>query len=565
MKIILTYRIVGWFFIIVSIGAFIVLSPDFSTILSQISQNFTQKLSEDYNRFSIRNHHNILVLYFAAISLLTGCLLVCKKDQVQSFLYHIYKACRQAYLFLRQLPHRYKIILGVLLLINIILKLYLVLNMPVFVDEAWTYWVFSQKGWLTSMSYYPAPNNHILHSLLTNISILLPIDKLIALRLPNFIINILDVVLFFIVFSKLFNQKISIFLTTIFSFSFPVFYYGYIARGYMIYLGAFMILFYLGIRILQYRKFTNYQASLWFAGSVIGFWSLPAFLYPAASLVVFISLYLYQKNKISVLHKFLKTNLIVVISVFLLYLPVLLVSGYKSLTANPYVSAWSRISVLRNLDEHFESTSRFLFNMPLWLSIPVFAGLIYYFYKHKWGIEIRFTLFIILVAPLIMLLHATVPMPRIWIYWLIPVFYILGILVQDRLLPKLSTNKLFALSLLIALLGIGVFFIRIRSYEADSFYAKDLTAYFDTHKPENLYIGQNTYLGTSVLFNFKSREKKLTYQEFFTDLNENDLQKFDYFLLRKKLDSNYCQKHHLKPVKVSNVKQNIHYLYQKSD
>ena len=75
-----------------------------------------------------------------------------------------------------------------LLLVPVSGIFYYAIVMPVCYDEGLTYLYFTSKGIFSSMSFYPEPNNHILHSLLTNLTIHLPFgDTEFRLRLPSLI------------------------------------------------------------------------------------------------------------------------------------------------------------------------------------------------------------------------------------------------------------------------------------------------------------------------------------------------------------------------------------------
>jgi len=519
-------------------------------VFSRISNNFSRILPVDFTLFSLSDYIDIYKFYFGILISLTGLILFFFPKKIQFFFKSLIGDIFRFFVFFKQLPKDIKLKLGLILLVNFIVKLFLVITRPVFTDEAWTYWLFSQNDVLTSMSFYPAPNNHILHSILTNVSVLLPIDLLIALRLPNFFITLMSVLVFFVLFSKLFRVQTALILTGIFSFGFAVMYYSYVARGYMLYLLAFLVLFYITVQSLKNRNFTKKKAVWWFVVSIIGFWTIPAFLYPYFSSFIFLVIFLLIIKNRQALYRFLFVNLAVAFGVLLVYAPVLMVSGIRSLVGNPYVSPLSRLSVIRNFDENFEATTNLLFNLPLTVSFMLFVFVSYFLHKNKkFERKLMYAYFLVFMSPVLMLTHSVVPMPRIWIYWLVPVFYILGIVLEQLFLTRLEFKHIYIGMIGIILIQIFVFFYKLPAFDSESIYAQKLSTYLKQQRIRNLYIDEDAYLGTNILFEFKRNERPLNHQFFFRKIDSPDISKFDFFLLRPSVNEQFVKKNYLKLVK----------------
>jgi hypothetical protein len=73
------------------------------------------------------------------------------------------------------------LILIIFSVFNIIKKL----NFPVYIDEASTYIDYTSKGLWISLSKYYEPNNHVFFSLIVTLFQKLPIDPLLAMRIPT--------------------------------------------------------------------------------------------------------------------------------------------------------------------------------------------------------------------------------------------------------------------------------------------------------------------------------------------------------------------------------------------
>ncbi|MFT3796805.1 hypothetical protein [Flavobacterium sp.] len=88
--------------------------------------------------------------------------------------------------------------LALLLAIPLAASVYYALQMPVSYDEAWTFLNFTRKGFVASASHYPAPNNHVLHSLVTNLTYHLPgLSNLFKMRISVLCVNLVSMVLLY--------------------------------------------------------------------------------------------------------------------------------------------------------------------------------------------------------------------------------------------------------------------------------------------------------------------------------------------------------------------------------
>lgn len=186
------------------------------------------------------------------------------------------------------------ILAGIFLLINLVFRIFYAIETPIFYDEAWTYLNFTNKGILYSATIYPAPNNHVLHSILTNLSYHLPFSETLNLRLPSIFLGTLSVFFLFVVFGKLFNKKAALILIIIYTSLTPVLMYNFMARGYSFILFFFILGFYAASQIIQKYKQTDlikYYVLLSISG-ILGVFTMPSFLYPFFSLNSFLLFFL---------------------------------------------------------------------------------------------------------------------------------------------------------------------------------------------------------------------------------------------------------------------------------
>ena len=103
-------------------------------------------------------------------------------------------------------PGYIKIFLGIVTLIAVILRLYII-NDPIGYDEAYTFINFSSKPFKFILADYHAPNNHILNSVLIGIIYRILGDHIWIVRVPAFIASVLGVPVSFILLRDVFLQR----------------------------------------------------------------------------------------------------------------------------------------------------------------------------------------------------------------------------------------------------------------------------------------------------------------------------------------------------------------------
>jgi len=386
---------------------------------------------------------------------------------------------------------KYLLALFIVVLVSLFLRLHYAINYPISYDEAWTYINFTEKGLLSSISFYPSPNNHVLHSVLTNLSYYLPFTQTVNLRLPSIIISVFSVFIFYLSFRKLFNDKISIYLTLMFSFLYPVIYYGYLARGYSLIILSFIISFYGTLRlaeVVEKRGEARWRYLFYLSfGAVLGLYSIPSFLYPYFSLTTFLVLiFVYcQDNK--ALKRLLVSMLIVTAITIALYSPIFIVSGFWSIASNPDVQTIPRIDVMSDLYDHFISTIRFMFYYEWMFWVIVFLS-IFSLINTNNNYKIKLAVYAIFISPLILLAHSVIPFERTWVYLVIPVLFLLGVFINHFFAKG---GRVITISVVMVVIASGVSYgSYIRDYRVSE--AANMTVFsFEADKLSKFLISKN--------------------------------------------------------------------------
>lgn len=428
----------------------------------------------------------------------------------------------------------------ILVTFTLVIKIYLAIYTPIHYDEAFTYLHFTSEGFLRSATFYPAPNNHVLHSLLTNISYYLPFSETFNLRLPVILISSITSFLLFYCFTRLTTGKIAFIITLIFSFLNPVIYYGYNSRGYYLVLLFFLISFYAIIQIIRNREEPLEQKHyfvVFTCSSILGFYTMPSFLYPFLSLESFLFFTSLLTNSKKLLHYLFYSILLTGLGVALLYGPIIIVSGIESLTNSNSVVPVPRSEVLSDLSSHFASTYEYLFSLNFkFIYLFLIFLIIYLLFKKIRPLEVILCFYIIIFCPLIIILHSLIPFPRTWIFIIIPVLYLLSLFLQGIENFYKIERVVFSGAILISFMHLHIFWDTIRTRETFSYEAEKLSAYLMNYDPKNIYI-ENDLIDINLAYLFLTKGENVR-------IFENDpllKRDYDFLIIGKKTEtfSNY--------------------------
>lgn len=247
------------------------------------------------------------------------------------------------------------------------------LSQPLRLDEAASILKSGIKGIWTSWSYYPSPNNHVLHSFLVSISGSIGGWEPSVLRMPAFLAACLTLLALWWFVRQEHGSLAAALATGLFATS-PLFLeYATNARGYTL-LTLFFVLLLLHGRALVRRPNAN---KLWMSQAVIsalGFLTTPIMAFPVAITVTWMLMLRYRQGGIAGLLPFTVKMAVwfcITLAITLvLYAPVLLVSGFDALFNNPYVNAeawgvgaWT-----------YESIGGLIFSWVMWYRVtPLWA------------------------------------------------------------------------------------------------------------------------------------------------------------------------------------------------
>ncbi len=412
------------------------------------------------------------------------------------------------------------------------------LSLPVSFDEAWTYLNFSTKDFFVSLSYYPAPNNHILHSLITNFTtFILPSFPLLSLRLPTIIISILTSLFLLYSITKHHSKKVSIIITGVSSLLFMNIYYSYMSRGYALVLMFFILSLHFTLNL--HKNTSSNRDWYWLTiCSILGFFTMPSYLY---AFVIINTILLAATCTKSAILRQLKFTFITIIVVFILYLPTIIVSGLDSLISNKFVTPIPREDVLSRLPQFlFESLESIMgFNSYISLILILISFVV--FIKNKQWFHTKTLIILITLPPLLLLAHSVIPFSRTFNYYGFLIILLFSISIRS-IIEKVKLSVTIIALIFIQFLLIFNFNARIYKYEKYSILANELNSKI-AHKGSSYLV--NSGLIDAYLLYYLKTENVTNYNIEYSPtsrLNADTINKSNYILTDRNVDDTKMKK-----------------------
>lgn len=302
------------------------------------------------------------------------------------------------------------------------MRVYYLLSFPLMEDEAFSYTHFVDKGFFVTSSYYPGPNNHVFYNQLAWTMSWFSDDPFWIMKLPTFIFGLIVPIVMCFFLLKHFNFTISMMTTLLFSFSLNVTVYSVIGRGYMLMILLMMIMIIAMINIIRENDIKFYNG-VFVMTAVLGFYTVPVFLYPFVSIVVFAFNFGLFRRGVNVKWIVIDTFWVGVWTL-ILYSPILVMNGFGAVVSNDWVRpTMSYGEFFSSLPEYFASVSNWLWDVErggIYISLVVFGFSIYALMNRiktsKW-----FWFYMIVSVSLmpifILIIQKVQPAERIWTYF----------------------------------------------------------------------------------------------------------------------------------------------------
>jgi len=433
--------------------------------------------------------------------------------------------------------NKYSLIL--LLLLPIASAVFYALTLPVSFDEAATFLLFTNKGLAEAVTHYPAPNNHVFHSVITNITKHLPfLSDLLKLRISAIIIHITTLIVLYQFVSKHFSKKMALATLALSSMLFLNMYYSYMSRGYSLVNLFFVCSLFCSFNLIKGENTTKNWLLLSIF-SILGFYTMPSYLYPFLTLNALIfALYpsYFKKQQFAVL--------VVTIIVFLLYLPIIINDGLNAITDNPYVKSIGFFHTVKSLPLFYLFTIEEITGIHWSIIILLLSIAVYWILKSKNTTNIAFAILFILAPIVLLSLQQVIPFARVFNYYGFVIILLILIPFKDKI-ETLNLSTLLPVLLLIQ----GLFWLnfesKIYAYE-DKDQALNITA--DKIIPK--IIGDKKYLSNHSLLTYNLEFELITkgYTNYeikeveYKEISADTISKFDFVIINTEADKTISKK-----------------------
>lgn len=494
----------------------------------------TNKDSSKVEKLLTLNRYRSVQFFLLAMS---GILLfgLFRLDRISAFLNQLFheaaEGIKSCFLAITKTEVKY------ILILPFLASVYFAITLPVSFDEALTYLVFTSRGPLVSLSYYPFPNNHVLHSLITNFTRYLPLTALFDLRISSIVINLFTWSIAYKIIAAGYNKKTALIITAISALLFLNIYYSYMSRGYSLLNLFFMICLYCTFKITNHQTGKKYW--VWFTiSSILGFFTMPSFLYPYVTLNLYILIRCRDSFKKQVMMGFTT-----VAAVVLLYSPIIIVNGLKALTGNEYVKPISRSEVIENLRPFFLQSIKEISGIHWVYVLPVLLVSFLFCLIYQKKQDLFHFLFFILAVPMLLIIHSVIPFPRSFVYYgFLLVFLIINPFREH--IENIKTAYLLPILLLFQFLLVINFNQSIEAYEE-----RDPQINFTADKIVKKIKGNYKYLcsgaliGTNLWFELKTNDfnnSKVDFRE--TAISADTITQYNYIIIARYYDKTVFKK-----------------------
>jgi uncharacterized membrane protein len=273
-------------------------------------------------------------------------------------------------------PRYYLAVLAFVLVAGIVLRVAF-LDVPMRYDEATTYNNFVSKPLYVALANYATPNNHLLHTLLSQASVNVLGNEPWAVRLPALVAGIALVPAAFALARVLYGRIAALLAAALVAASSTLVEYSTNARGYTIVALLTLVVFLAAARALE-----SDSAGAWAVVAVcgaLGLYAVPIMVYPLGGAFV----WLLASGRIAgrpfrpLLGRLGACALAVTVLTLVLYAPVYAASGIRSVTSNEFVEPQSWSTLLELLPDHaWDTIETWTRDLPLVAAVALAVGLV---------------------------------------------------------------------------------------------------------------------------------------------------------------------------------------------
>lgn len=388
------------------------------------------------------------------------------------------------------------------ILIFAIINFIAIITFPLHIDEAFSFVFLVDRGFLTTLTFYPGPNNHVAYLLLSSLVKLVSDNPLICLRLPVFIISIVFFFQLYLFIKSLSNWKSGL-LGTWFFFLTPYgFFYSSHGRGYLLMSLCVLLILISGLRWMKNERNTDLLLFILFTS--LGLFTIPTFIYPLSSVILLVVVSRIMERRRKQLIMFLISCGIASLLTLLFYSPILILNGVDSITGNSWVQPLDVNAWYQQLLTYIIDWVNFPFGEGVLAAFatPIFIlfGIVFLFdkkYNLSKGKKTTLVGIIILIFfPFLMIiLQKVLPPVRTWTFHLISLSVITSLIIY-KLEEDILISKYKVSTVCILLFGVYSYLnLYLDWSDKKNIYSQldDTVEFIFDKKAKNVFVGKDIY------------------------------------------------------------------------
>jgi hypothetical protein len=308
------------------------------------------------------------------------------------------------------------------------------MNQPMRYDEAVSWVVFSSKPFFITISYYPFPNNHIVHNLLVTLVTSIFGSSLWSIRLVDFVHGVLLVPLTWAVIRPWRGKAAALIASAWLAGTSMFVLHSTNARGYGILVMSFLLMIPAARRLMNRGGYGPALILVILGG--LAFWNIPLAILPFGAILTWVAMnWILDSNTAArgeVFRGILVSGLGAGLLSLLLYMPVFIVSGPSALFGNEYVAAKDFAYLASNLGDGLAyMLETWVRDMPLLLlvlaALGLAAALLSSFVRRRRGVGLLPAALVWSVFVTLLFREVTPPRGWMFLHWTIIASSALGL------------------------------------------------------------------------------------------------------------------------------------------
>ena len=406
---------------------------------------------------------------------------------------------------------------------------FLLFYLPVTYDETFTFINFIDRGIIVSASYYPAPNNHVLYSIISSFVNLFNFKSIIPFRIISIIFFLLSLIVIVKIFlrNSLNLKKYHYLLISVFPLSLVYIYNSSLARGYSLLILLALINIYIIQKILKnnddkyLKKFSLFTS--------LAFYTIPSYFY--CHIIFCIIIFCCKKNSLIFL---IKSNIVILFLTLLFFFPIIIFQGHDFIFQNDLIDKINYNQFFFYLSNMKGIIENEVFGLSIYMLL-FFSIITFYFSAkiNKWK-EFLLLFFIILISILLPYLTRSIA-PGRSLHLVYMLTFLMFFLPTKKVMERLNKKHLLILCLSIQLV-LSINILRYMPYERYSLNAEDYSkkilgngnSYFicaDLYDPLLIYYKIN--------YEIQNIKIDLSKEKF---CNINKIKNYDWVIIDKERD-----------------------------